>query len=498
MCDGPHHVDCRNKTALWAMVIWIAAVIALISIYGCTPPYNQAVWEAPPGAADEAAENSEAFITGGWPSETWWDRFEDPQLETLILMGVNQNPRLDMALAQAQIAAADAVISRAAFFPAIDFKGDITRYRYSKNGIFGVFPEPPGFHFPFSNTQYEFSLNFAYEIDWWGKNRDILNAQIGLFRARLAEISQARLMIGISIARTYFLLQMQKARLQMAEERVAVLGEILRLTQLRAQQNIASRIPINQIESEFYNTKDWKISLEQQIELETNALRALLGGGFNEVIEERDFCLAPALQFPLPELLELDLVGRRPDIIALLWRVEAASKEVSVAKKEFLPNLNLIGFVGMQSLHTRNWLRNDSKYGQGGPALSLPLFRGGALQGNLVGRVGEYSLSVAQYEDTLINAVKEVVDGITNVKFWNKRNQELQQGVETLGSSFQLAQDRLKHNLNSKIDVLRAEIDWLSAQDFLVQGYASSLIAQLNLIKALGGGYHCHGTTDKS
>ena len=498
MCDGPHHFDCRNKASLWAMLVWILAVVALVFIYGCTPPYNKEVWEAPNGAAEEAAQNSEAFIAGEWPSDTWWTRFEDPQLEALIALGLSQNPRLTIASAKAQIAAADAVISRASLYPTFDFKGDITRYRYSKNGIFGVFPEPPGFHFPFTNTQYEFSLNFAYEIDWWGKNRDILAAQLGFFQARLAEVAQARLMVGISIAKTYFLLQMQKTRFKLATERVEALEEILRLSQLRAQQNISSLIPVYSIENEYYNTKDWKISLEQQVELNTNALRALVGGSFNEVIEAKDFTSTTGAQFPLPEDLEINLIARRPDITAQLWRVQAAVKEVSVAKKEFLPNFNLMGFIGYQSLHTGNWLRNKSKYGQGGPAISLPIFRGGELQGNLVGSVGEYTLAVAEYEDLLINAVKEVLDGITDVKFWNVRNQELGQGVGTLGSSFRLAQNRLQHNLNSRIDVLRAEINWLSAQDSLVQGYASSLVSQLNLIKALGGGYNCHGRTDES
>ena len=498
MCDGPHHFDCRSKASLWAMLIWIVAIVALIFLYGCTPPYDKQVWEPPSGVAEDAAKDAPIFTAGDWPNEVWWTRFEDPQLAALINMGLEQNPRLDIAAAQAQIAASDAVVARSVFFPTIDFKGDITRIRYSKNGIFGVFPEPPGFNFPFSNTQYEFSLNFAYEIDWWGKNRDILNAQLGLFQARLAEMAQARLIVGIAIAKTYFLLQMQKMRLSMAERRVEVLGQMLQLTRLRAQQNIASQIPVNTLENEYYNTQDWKTGLEQQVELETNALRALVGGRFNEIIDEKDFRSTTALLFPLPEDFELNLIARRPDITSLLWRVEAASKDVSAAKKEFLPNLNLMAFVGMQSLHAGNWLRNNSKYGQGGPAISLPIFHGGALQGNLEGSVGEYSLAIAQYEDLLINAIKEVLDGITDVRFWNKRNQELGAGVNSLESSLALARDRLRHNINSKIDVLRAEVNWLSAQDFLVQGYASSLVAQLNLIKALGGGYNCHGRTDES
>ena len=498
MCDGPHHFDCRSQASLWAMLVWIVAIVALVFLYGCTPSYNKEVWDTPNGVADEAAKDSPIFITGDWPKEEWWTRFEDSQLSALIAMGLEQNPRLDIAAAQAQIAASDAVIARSTFFPTIDFKGDITRIRYSKNGIFGILPPQPGFTFPFSNTQYEFSLNFAYEIDWWGKNRDILSAQVGLFQARLAEMAQARLMVGISIAKTYFLLQMQKMRLRMAEQRVEALGQILQLTQMRTQRNIASQLPINTVENEYYNTQDWRTGLEQQIELETNALRALIGGNFSEIIEEKDFRGSTALLFPLPEDLELNLIARRPDITALLWKVEAANKEVSAAKKEFLPNLNLMAFVGLQTLDPKKWLRNKSKYGQGGPAISLPLFHGGALQGNLEGSIGEYSLAVAQYEDLLINAVKEVLDGITDVRFWNKRNLELGSGVESLKSSFGLARDRLQHNINSKIDVLRAEVNWLSAQDFLVQGYASSLVSQLNLIKALGGGYNCHGRTDDS
>lgn len=498
MCDGPHHFDCRNKASLWAMLIWIVAIAALAFIYGCTPPYDKEVWEAPEGVADEAASDSEAFTRGDWPADNWWNRFQDPQLEALIEMGLAQNPKIDVAAAHAQIAAAEAMISRAVLYPTVDFKGDITRIRYSKNGIFGVLPPSPGFVFPFSNTQYEFSLNFALEIDWWGKNRDYLQARIGFFRAQLAEIAQARLMIATAIARTYFLLQMQKMRLNMAERRVKALEEMLQLTNLRAKQNVASLLPINTLENEYYNTKDWKIGLEQQVELETIALQELLGGGFNEVIEERGIDTALWEPFPLPENLEVNLLARRPDITAQLWRVQANVKEVSAAKKEFLPNLNLAGLAGFQTLHAHNWLEGNSKYGQGGPALSLPLFRGGALQGNLLGNVAEYTLAVMQYEDMLIHAIREVLEGITDIRFWSRRNQELGSGVAALENNFHLSQDRLKNNIDSKIDVLRAEINWLSARDFLIQGYASNLISQLNLIKALGGGYSCHGRTEKS
>jgi len=498
MCDGPHHFDCRNKASFFAMILWIVAIAVLVLLYGCTPSYNKEVWEAPEGVADEAASNSEAFTRGDWPADNWWSRFQDPQLAALIAMGLAQNPKIDVAAAQAQIAAAEAMISRAALYPTVDFKGDITRIRYSKNGIFGVLPPQPGFVFPFSNTQYEFSLNFALEIDWWGKNRDLLQARIGFFKAQLAEVSQARLMIATAIARTYFLLQMQKNRLKMAERRVEALEEMLQLTKLRTQQHVASLLPVNTLENEYYNTRDWKIGLQQQVELETVALRELLGGTFNEVIEEKGIESALWEPFPLPENLEVNLLARRPDITAQLWRVEANVKEVSAAKKEFLPNLNLAGLAGFQTLKAHTWLRGNSKYGQGGPALSLPLFEGGALQGNLLSNVAEYTLAVTQYEDMLIHAIREVLEGITDIRFWNRRNQELGAGVAALESSFHLSQDRLKNNIDSRIDVLRAEINWLSAQDFLVQGYASNLISQLNLIKALGGGYNCHGSTDES
>lgn len=495
MCDDPYHSDCKTAAGMWALLVWVVAILVMVALYGCSPQRLEVpAWSIPAGAVEEASSDTSAIAPGEWPEEAWWREFNDPQLEELITQGLTQNPRIDIADTQALIALSEAGITRSRLYPHLSFEGDITRYRYSKNGIFGTVPAAADF--PFSNTQYEFSLNFAYEIDWWGKQRDALRAALGEVQARCAETAQARLLLSASIARTYYLLQMQMARAAIAEERVKNYAQRLELIKFRAEQNVDALLAVNTSRSDYHEAVEVLRYLEQNIDLEKNALSALLAGGFNENIQPVDFTSQPLCAFEMPSRIELDLLARRPDIVAQMWRVQSAINFVDVARKQFYPNLNILGLVGMQTLHANTWLKNESKYGQGGPAIHLPLFEGGALLLNLEVRKDEYAIAVYQYENTLINALKEVLDGIAVFKKQAQRNQELEQVAQSNQLNWSLTQERQEHNISSELDVLRAQDGWLLSLDSLIQGRTSSLIARINLINALGGGYDSNPITN--
>ena len=118
--------------------------------------------------------------------------------------------------------------------------------------------------------------------------------------------------------------------------------------------------------------------------------------------------MRPALE--LPASAGIDLIGRRPDIVAARLRNEAAAKRIDVARADFYPNINLSALVGLQSLGLSNLFHAGSEYGNGGAAISLPIFEGGRLSGRYRGARADYDTAVATYNRTLIGALRDVAD----------------------------------------------------------------------------------------
>ncbi len=491
MCDGPHHFHCRGKLSLFTLFIWLASVLALVAIFGCNRRPCEPVWEPPLPAIQNEIDQalaSPALQLGDWPEENWWTRYQDDTLEALIYAGLENNPRIKLADAQARLSQAEANITRSVLLPQVFVAGDVTRYRASKTGIFGVIPQEAAV-FPFSYTQPEFSLNFTFEIDWWGKNRNALKAALGQVQADIAEAAEARLMLSISIAQAYFQLQTALAREALAARLAANNNETLQLIQQRLANHLDSGIQIQQQEQNVSVAQEYFLSLRQEVATRRNTLHALVAGQWDEIIPLIPLEQATYAPLSLPADLPLDLVCHRPEIVAQLWLIDAAANQTAVARKEFYPNINLMGLLGQQTLINNTLFKDHSKYGQIGPAIHLPLFEGGRLIANLDAAEEEYAIATLQYEDLLIQAVQDVLQSLIDVQNWNLRLQENAKRLESAQANYDLVQDRLRHNLSSQLDLLNAERNLLPARDTFIQTKANTILAQLSLIKALGGGY---------
>jgi outer membrane protein TolC len=230
-------------------------------------------------------------------------------------------------------------------------------------------------------------------------------------------------------------------------------------------------------------------SLKQDSSIAKHVLQALVAGQFDEEIPAVDLEPLAKNVFVLPNDLPIDLISHRPDITAQIWRTESASKDVYVAKAQFYPNLNLLALGGFQTIFFRELFKNKSKYGDAGPAIHLPIFEGGALKGNLRSKEEEHIIAVLEYENLLIDAVREVLDGITNVQQWNERYFALEQASQASARTLQLNEKRLISHLNSKIEVLESEKRWITDYDATVQSLGAGVLSRISLIRALGGGF---------
>jgi NodT family efflux transporter outer membrane factor (OMF) lipoprotein len=192
----------------------------------------------------------------------------------------------------------------------------------------------------------------------------------------------------------------------------------------------------------------------------------------------------------LPTQIPADLIGRRPDMVAARWSVEAARKQIDVAKAEFYPNVNLIGLVGLQSIGLSHFFSAGSVLAGYGPAVSLPIFEGGRLRSELAGRNADYDIAVEQYNQALADALREVVDQLAAFRSIDVQKSEVELGLRTAQQAYDLAALRYQEGLGNYLQVLSAEAQVLEQKSLRADLTAREIDVSVNLTRALGGGFN--------
>ena len=159
----------------------------------------------------------------------------------------------------------------------------------------------------------------------------------------------------------------------------------------------------------------------------------------------------------MPASVPLDLLGRRPDVVAARWRAEAARHAIDTAKAEFYPNINPTAFAGFQAMGTGNLLDAASRMAGIGPAISLPIFHGGALNANLAGRRADADLAVSDYNQSVLDAVRQVADALDGPRLLDQERGEQRQARAAIEAAYDLAVKRHKAGMGNYLSVLIAQ-----------------------------------------
>ncbi len=332
-------------------------------------------------------------------------------------------------------------------------------------------------------------INLNWEIDFWGKNRSAYEA--ALDQARMAEVDAyaARLALSIDIARTYVQLQRAYLLLDVAELTLKEREETFALTRDRTAAGLDSRLELKQAETAIPATRELITRYTETIALTRNALAALLGQG-----PDRGLSIArPAAQsmqaLALPSDVPAELLGRRPDLVAQRWRIEAAQQTIANAKAQFYPNINLAAFIGLQSLGSAGFLSSASRTLGIGPAITLPIFEGGRLRANLAGTNADYDIAVEQYNQAIADALKDVVDQIASWRSVEQQRLQQQAALDSAQEAYNLALLRYREGIGNYLQVLSVEAPLLDQQSLAAELRARQLDIAVNLVRALGGGF---------
>jgi NodT family efflux transporter outer membrane factor (OMF) lipoprotein len=429
------------------------------------------------------AERSLGATSSVWPGDRWWAAYGDPQLDRLIEEGLASAPALAAAAARVRAAEAVARQAGAARLPRVDAQGSVSAVKQSYNNAIPRAFVPQGI-----NDTGEVALNLGFDLDLWGRNRAALAAATSQAEAARIEAAEASLLLSTNIAAAYADLARFHATRAVQQEAVTVRERTARLVSDRVAAGLDTQAEARQAAAAVPTARAELLATDEQIALTRNRIAALIGQGPDRGLA----IVAPAARVQphgIPAGITTDLIGRRPDIAAARARVEAAASRIKVARADFYPSVNLSALVGLQSFGLGNLVNSGSTFLNAGPALSLPIFRGGQLQGQYREARAGYDEAVAQYDGAVAAAFRDVADAATSQRALAARLVEQRQALVDSEAAYAVARQRFEGGLSTFLDVLTAEDRVLQARRGVADLQARAFTLDVALVRALGGGF---------
>lgn len=425
-----------------------------------------------------------------WPAGGWWASYGDPQLTALIEEGLRNAPDAAAAAARFRRAAGFAQQAGAALLPTLDAQGRATYDKQSYNNGFPKEFVPKGW---LDNGRV--ALDFNFDIDLWGKNRAALAAATSDARAAEIDVRQAALMLTTGIANAYADLALLYAERDIQQGALDIRTATRKLVSDRVNSGLDTRGELRQSESGVSAARVALAGADEAIALRRNQIAALIGAGPDRGLAITRPVLAAFASRGVPAGVTTDLVGRRPDIAAARARTEAAASRIKVARADFFPAISLSALVGVQSLGLANLFESDSTFGSAGPAVSLPIFHGGALRGQYRGARAGYDEAVADYDKTVLDAYREVADAVTSQRMLEQRLIDAREALAASEEAYAIARKRYEGGLSTYLDVLTAEERLLQTRRIAAELGARAFALDVALVRALGGGFATNDLT---
>ncbi len=464
--------------SVWALTLVISGCIGTggIAPQGSALPVESL-------ATDQAIQNAEQ--DAHWPAAQWWQAYGDPQLNHWIELAAASAPSLAMAAARVRQAKAMAGVAESAEALHINGDASLKRHNWANDQFYG-----PGALANTTSWDNNASLGLSYSLDFWGRESNTSEKALDLAHMSAAQGRQAQLELQDNIVRAYIQLSLNYAQRDIVEATLAQQQQILDLAQRRLKGGIGTHFEVSQAETPLPETHRQIDALDEAIALSRNQLAALAGKGPGEgaALQRPTLSLKTALK--LPSALPAQLLGQRPDVVASRWAVAAQARGIDVAHAGFYPNIDLIGNLGYMATGggMLEFLAGKKFNYSGGPAVSLPIFDGGRLRAELGEASAGYDLAVAQYNQTLISALKSISDQLIRRESMDKQQVFVSESVASAQKTYDIAKIAYQRGLTDYLNVLNAQTLLFRQQQIQQQVQAARLTAHAELVVALGGG----------
>jgi multidrug efflux system outer membrane protein len=468
-----NHYISGNYLAGLVLALVSAAVLTLA---GCAPLPPK---DPPPAlAAAQAADLVAAAPAAASASLPAIGPHGDEQLDHLIALALRDSPT--MAAVQARVRQADTAAGQtgAAAGASLALDAQATRERYSAGGFY---PPPIAGSW---QTSGHLALDFAYDFDFWGRNRAALDAALGRAAAARADARAAADTLATAVARSYVQWQAADAHLGLAHALGTQRQALVEQQARRVRAGLTPGEQLRPLDADAAAPRQGIVQLETQRALAERQLQALVGV----------HALPPLASAPLPADLpppavdaRLDLLARRPEIAAARDRVEAALKDVDAQRAAFYPDVSLTALVGLDSLRIGSLLHSDNREIGATPALHLPIFDAGRLRAGLDARRADAALAAAQYDQALQSAIADVNDATLRLQGAEREREPLAAQVAARRRALAGAVARERAGIADGRDRLVDQLAITALQDQELTRRTQALLARIDLDHALGG-----------
>lgn len=451
----------------------VGLTVLLLALAGCAvgPDYQRPVMDVGTGYRQTQGWTQVRHTEGALQAE-WWRLFNAPVLDGLMQEVLVSNQTIAQVEAQYRQAQAVLTATRSEFFPLVTAGADVTRSRSGQ-------AEP--------KREYSLSGNVSWEADVWGRIRRGVEADSAQVAASEADLAATRLSVQSVLAQTYFQTRANDAERRLLDQTVAAYERSLQITRNRFAAGMVSRLDVSSAQVQLENAQTQRLALQRQRAQLENALAVLLGKAPSQfrLEEARIMVDVPAIPAGLPS----QILERRPDVVAAERRMAAANAEIGVAQAAWFPDLTLSAQGGFRSGQWAQWLTAPFSFWSVGPALAMTLFDGGARSARVDQARARYEVETAAWRQTVLTALQEVEDYLVALASLEQEQTTQGRALASARESLRLTRNQYDAGLIDYLSVVQVETSTLNAEREAIRLGADRLIAGVQLMTALGGGW---------
>lgn len=425
---------------------------------------------------------------GAWPRSRWWEQYHDPQLDQLVTRGLKDAPAMAVARERVKISQARANLVKADTGAFVGATGYVDRERVSENGFLLPFAgDSLGTNGPYY-TEGMVGVEGGYTFDPWGKDEALVQAAQGAQRAQQAERAETELVISSWIVTTYYQYQGAQATVGVLEHIRDVLDLCRTGHSARLSRGLEERGAADLAQARKLDTEGQIRVVRQQVLMLREQLRCLVGAGPDDFPELRPAPLPKAAGGPVPAL-GFELLARRPDLQALRWQIQASLGQVKAARAAFYPSFDLRAFYGLDALHPDDLLHKNSRQMNLMPEFNLPLFDAGRLNANLAQARAASNTTIATYNQAVVEAVRQVAQCGIEVDSMTQQIALQDAELKAVSSAQAGVSAKYDRGLVDRVTEAESELPVLAQENKRIQLKQRRLLAEIGLIRALGGGF---------
>lgn len=463
-----------NRLTLFITIIFLCHLLAACAKVG--PDYVEPVVDAP--GSWQAAIDPDRGLSDNRPEPErlaeWWTLLDDPLLSGFIHQAVDGNLDLDQARARLFAARARRDISSASLLPGLDFAASISRTERGSS----------------DSTLYAMGFDAGWELDLFGGVRRTVEAAQAQLEASREDLRDVLVALTAEVALNYIEVRTVQARLRIALANLAAQEETFSLTEARYLGGLTDELALQQAKYLISGTRAQLPGLRTGLVEAENRLAVLQGltpGSLHEQL--RTALPVPDLPPSLAVGIPADTLRRRPDIRRAERQLAAQTARVGVATAELYPSFRLRGSIGLDALSLGKLFDSASRSSSFGPAVSWPIFDGGAIRANIDIQSALQEEALAAYQAAVLAALEEVENILTAYANEQEKNQDLHVSAKAAGQVAELAEMQYRAGLINFNEVLDARRSLLSIEDQVTQSTGTMTINLIRLYKALGGGW---------